>query len=527
MVKTLVFILCGVGCLKAYSTSVQVPNSPCYSKNIQKQAEQQNMLRQMRDMRPGANAQVQQYSQQQSNQQMTDWQAKTNALIAPYLSRVSHLQGQVSSCRDESCANALANQVNALSSDVINNLLPQFQALAQSAQQEMANAAKMPLSRLDELYRENSGESLPSSRSQLYFPPLCNGFQPQSAATSSFEMRQLQRPTPSLALKNIREWNDKNSAGLGQWACVGSLAMGNVRCFERQDNPNGNGQSCEKVNGQVTACYDSVALWTPITSTKSKDAANWASWFDRPPKTLRVMAGAVVMEERDTEKVIKEKTKEAQEMKLVAPLLRPQESNAPSKPSVEPPVPRWENWEEKMKSGKGLSSEDMKQMTEGDQLRFRQLLEDTLAKGNKSGMQLVLEDGAAKADQKLDDTAQWTKRNEDNIQSTVELVENIALVTSPLNPALGGSLEAAAKSATVASRMLILRADGSTPTQYALELAVLLGPDQIKKLGSKGLTAATTLAGFSPDDASKIVDKAFTISDYLDKSKIFESRDKK
>lgn len=485
------------------------------------------MLRQMRDMRPGANAQVQQYTQQQTNQQMTDWQAQANSLISPYLSRVNQLQGQVSSCRNESCAAALANQVNALSSDVINNLLPQVQALAQSAQQEMTNAAKMPLSRLDELYKENSGESLPSSRSQLYFPPLCNGFQSQSAATTFFELHQLQRPTPSLALKNIREWNDKNSAGLGEWACVGSLAMGNVRCFQREDNPNGNGQSCEKVKGQVTACYDSVALWTPITSTKAKDTANWASWFDRPPKTLRVMAGAVVMEELNTEKAIKEKTKEAQEMKLVAPLLRPQETNTPSKPSTEPPVPRWEYWEEKMSAGKGLSAEDMKQMTEGDKIRFRQLLEDTLAKGNKSGMQLVLEQGAVKADQKLDEAAQWTKRNDENIQSTVELVENFALISAPLNPALAGSLEAAAKSATVASRMMILRADHSTPSQYAFELAVLLGPDQIKKLGNKGLIAATTLGGFSPEDAVKITDDAGKIADYLDKSKIFENRDKK
>lgn len=480
----------------------------------------------MRNIHPKTNTQIQQYTQQQSNQQMTDWQSQANSLIIPYLSQINQLQKQITNYQSKSYTNTLANQINALSNDIINNLLPQFQNLIQSTQQKITNAAKMPLSKLDELYKENSGEQLPSSRSQLYFPPLCNGFQPPAAGTF-FELHQLQRPTPSLALKNIREWNDANSTGLGEWACVGSLAMGNVRCFKREDNPNGNGQSCEKIKGQVTACYDSVALWTPITSTKAKDTANWASWFDRPPKTLRVMAGAVVMEEIDTEKAIKEKTKEAQEMKLVAPLLRPQETNKPSQPSTEPPVPRWENWEEKMSAGKGLSSEDMKQMTEADKIRFKQLLADTLVKGNKSGMQLVLEEGAVKADQKLDDAAQWTKRNDENIQSTVELVENFALISAPLNPALAGSLETAAKAATVASRMMILRADHSTPTQYALELAMLLGPDQIKKLGNKGLIAATTLAGFSPEDAVKITDDAVKISEYLDKSKIFENREKK
>lgn len=482
------------------------------------------MLRQMRDMRPGANAQVQQYTQQQSTQQMTDWQAKANALMAPYLARAYQLQGQASGCRNESCAAAIANQASALSNDVINNLLPKVQAMAQSAQQEMTNAARMPISRLDELYKENSGQNLPSSRSQVYFPPLCNGFQPQSAAGTFFEWHNLQRPAPSFDLKNIREWNDKNSTGLGEWACVGSLAMGNVRCFKREDNPNGNGQSCEKVKGQITACYDSVALWSPITSAKKTEDANWASWFDRPPKVLRVMAGAVVMEERDTEKAIKEKTKEAQEMQLVAPLLRPQESNLPSKPSSEPPVPRWEYWEDKMRSGKGLSAEDIKLMTDGDKIRYQQVIKDIKVTSDKAGLQDVLEQGAAKADQKLDEAAQWTKRNEENIKSTVELVENMALISGPAAPAVAGGLEAAAKTATVVSRMMVLRADDSTPRQYALELVVLMGPDQVLKLGSKGLSAATELAGFSPEISAKIVEDANKMADYIDKSKILEGK---
>lgn len=482
------------------------------------------MLRQMRDMRPGANAQVQQYTQQQAAQQMTDWQAKASSLMAPYLSRTSQLQNQVSNCRNESCAAAIANQVSSLSNEVINNLLPQIQALVQSAQQEMTNAAKMPLSRLDELYRENSGQALPSSRSQLYFPPLCNGFQPQTAANTFFEWHKIQRPSPSLGFKNIREWNDKNSAGLGEWACVGSLAMGNVRCFSREDNPNGNGQSCEKVKGQITACYDSVALWTPIASSKAKEDANWASWFDRPPKVLRVMAGAVVMEEQDTQKAIKEKTKEVSEMKLIAPLLRPQENSAKAKPSLEPPVPRWENWEEKISTGKGLTSEDVKLMTDGDKLRLRQLQDEIWIKSNKAGLQDVLEQGASQADQKVGEAAQWTKRNEENIQSTVELIENMALISGPVAPVAAGGLETVAKTATVVSRMMVLRADDSTPRQYALELVLLLGPDQIKKLGSKGLTATTELAGFAPDVSNQIVNDANKIAEYLEKSKILEGK---
>ena len=523
MFRIFLFFLSGVAGIKAYSTSVQMPTSPCYSQNVQKQADQRAMLNQMRDMRPGANAQVQQYTQQQSNQQMTDWQAKANGLMAPYLARAYQLQGQAAGCRSKGCAEAIANQATALSNDVINNLLPQVQALARSAHQEMSNTAKMPLSRLDELYKENSGQALPSSRSDIFFPPLCNGFIPQSAASSFFDWHKLQS-APSADFKNIREWNDKNSTGLGEWACAGSLAMGNVRCFKRESNPNGNGQSCEKTNGQITACYDSVALWSPITSAKSNDNANWASWFDRPPKVLRVMAGALIMEEQDTEKIIKEKTKEAQEMKLIAPLLRPQESNSPSKPSSEPPVPRWENWEEKIKSGKGLSADDIKLMNEGDRLRLRQFMDDVLVSGNKSGLQLALEQGAAKADQKLVEAGQWTKRNEEHINSTVELVETMALISGPIAPAVAGGLEATAKTATVVSRMMILRAEDSTPRQYALELVVLLGPDQIKKLGAKGLTSSTQLAGFNAEISAKIVEDANKIADFIEKSKILEGK---
>lgn len=478
----------------------------------------------MRDMRPGANAQMQQYTQQQSAQQMTDWQSKANSLMAPYLARAYQLQGQASGCRSVSCASSIANQASSLSNDVINNLLPQIQNLARSAQQEMTNATRMPLSRLDELYKQNSGQNLPSSQSQFYFPPLCNGFQPQSAANNFFEWHSLQRPTPSLEFKNIREWNDKNSAGLGEWACAGSLAMGNVRCFKREDNPNGNGQSCEKVNGQITACYDSVALWSPISSAKTKDDANWASWFDRPPKVLRTMAGAVVMEEHNTEKIMKEKNKEAQEMKLVAPLLRPQETNAPTKKSSEPPVPRWEYWDENIRSGKGLTADDVKLMTDGDKIRYKQVIKEIQIASDKAGLQDVLEQGAAKADQKLDESAQWTKRNEENIKSTIELVENIGLISGPISPVVGGGLETIAKTATVVSRMMVLRADNSSPRQYALELVVLTGPAQILKLGFKGLLSATDLAGFSPEVSKQIVDEANKIAKYIKKTKIFEGK---
>lgn len=519
-----VFLLSGVLFLKAYSADPQLPSSPCYSSNLKEQMQQREMLKQMRDMRPGANAQIQNYAKSQANQQMTDWQGKANALMAPYLSRAYQLQSQASSCRSESCASAIANQASSLSNDLINNVLPQVQAMARAAQQDMADTTKMPIGRLDEMSQANSGQPLASSRSQLYFPPLCTGFQPQSAAHSFFEWHKLQKQSANLGIKSIRDWNDKNATGLGEWACVGSLAMGNVRCFKREEDPKGNGQSCEKINGQIAACYDTAALWSPISSSKSKDDANWASWFDRPPKVLRVMAGALIIEEQETKKVIEEKTKEAQEMKLVAPLLRPQESNPAQKPLTEPPVPRWENWENKILSGKGLSIDDINLMTEGDKLRLRLLQDEILKKSNKAGLQDVLEQGAAKADQKIDEAAQWTKRNEENIQSTVELVENIAFISGPLAPAVSGGLELTAKTATVVSRMMVLRAEDSTPKQYALELVLLLGPDQIKKLGSQGLKATTELAGFTPEVSAQIVDNANTIADLMDKSKLLEGK---
>lgn len=472
------------------------------------------MMRDMRNMRPQANAQIQRRSQQQSQSTHDQFRQQSEALMAPYIARSNQIIGMSRGCADVACASQVLGAASAFQADVVNNLIPQMQQLAASAQAEMISSTKMSLDRMEQLYVKNTGQSLPASRGG-YFPPLCGSFvKNMELSKMSMDWNRLTaNGSPSLKFSGVRAWNEKNTRGLNEWVCVGSLAMGNVRCFERQEDPKDQGQICEKIGNQISGCYDAVAAWNPIQSTRrSSEDSNWSSWFEKPPPKLRVMTGSVVVEERDTAVAFKEKEKEIKEMQLIVPLLRDPEQKTPSSPMKEPPVPLWASLEEKLRSHKGLTPDDMAKMSEGDWARYHQTQEEILKRGAKSGARLVVEDAAGAAvdstSKAVDSAAIWTKKNEENIQSTVDMMESMAFIFGPVAPEVVGGIEATAKAVTVASRMLILKSEDRPASEYAKNIVILLGPDQIAKLQDKGMKKSIELAGFSPDKADDIVEEA-------------------
>ncbi len=497
--------------------------SPCFGSDMQAKADQRNMMRDMRNMRPQANAPIQRRSEQQSQASRDQFRSQSEALMAPYLARANQIMGMGRGCADVECAGAVLTAASSFQADVVNNLVPQMQQLAQSAQAEMINSTKMSLDRMEQVYQKNTGQSLPSSRSS-YFPPLCRSFSNMERSTMSVQWDKMTKgESSSLRFANIREWNQQNARGLGAWVCVGSLAMGSVRCFEKQEDPKGQGRICEKIGSQVAGCYDAISAWTPMQSSgATRDDSNWSSSFDQPPPLLRVMTGGMVIEEKNTEAVFKSKEKEIKEMQLVAPLLREPEAKTPRSSMKEPPAPLWASLEEKLRSLKGLSPDDIAKMSEADWARYRETQEEILKEGAKSGSRRVLEAGANAATgaavEALATAATWTKDNEEHIQSTVEMMETMAFIAGPLAPEVVGGIEAVAKGVTVVSRLLVLKADDRPAAEYAKDLVILLGPDQISKLQDKVLKKSVEFGGFSSAQADSIVEEAKTFSTLIDKA---------
>lgn len=501
--------------------------SPCLSDSAKQRAESREMLQQMRNMRPQANSQIDRRAQQQNQRAISDMQERANQMMAPYIARINSIRSQASGCASVACAESVYSQSSQLYADIMNRVLPEIQAMMASAQSEMAESQKVNLDKLRDIYQKNTGQPLPSSRGSVYFPPLCKTFKPGAIGERKnpfMSMSEWLSGSASLSpaersKRNIAEWNEKNGSNLGEWVCVGQLAMGNVRCFQKQEDPQGYGRVCEKASGQILGCYDTTAAWTPVAFARNSSSS--ISWFDNPPPKMRVMTGGVVVEERETKAMEQEQKKIIDEFKI-APLLRdPESTSSKKKPLVEPPLP-FEVLEDKIRSGKGLSQQDLMQMSESDWNRFYQVTDDIQKQSAKADWQRAseeaLKDGGEYVGKKTDEAAGWVQTNKEHIDSTIDMLEVMALIGGPTEQVAVKGIEAVALTSKVASRLLLVRAQGGSTEKYAFELALIMGPEGLNKLTNKGVSQALADTGFSTTQAEEIARQASWIAKSIEKA---------